>query len=341
MPCQSKPLRCYAVEMKRVSMPLRARRYAVPAPCFALLCLLPSMPAQSNAFAVQCLAFARPCDADASSLLRNPKPRLSVTKPSQSIACHRLAFAIRCPALPQLTNASPSPCAPMPCQCWSVLCIAHAVHSLRCFAYAPRQYAQLAMWHTMMPAMIGDASRIALVIALLMSSMVVNSCLCPSGTLSLVAARVCPLRAALFFLAPAPPLRLADAPAAHAPVGDDGRQLAALYRVVNSALRPSRQLVQLGHAVPALQCHVFTSLAPPAGRPSGRTRHVRLCRAGIGHALDQRRRSKGGRRRELALGAWPPLHAVPPVWLDGFTALPADAARMACVRWDVLWVVAI
>ena len=39
----------------------------------------------------------------------------------------------------------------------------------------PSPYAQLATWHTMMPATMGDASRIALVIALLMSSMVVNS----------------------------------------------------------------------------------------------------------------------------------------------------------------------
>ena len=96
----------------------------------------------SQGFAVSCIAFARPCDADASSLLRNPKPRLGPAELCQSIACHRLAIALHsiaaqchCGSLPsiaspQLANASPSPCAPMPCQCWSMLCPCRALIAL-------------------------------------------------------------------------------------------------------------------------------------------------------------------------------------------------------------------
>ena len=143
MPCQSKPLRCYARARKRTSM---------PTPCFTMplrlgathsLCMPPhssahamlrladaasssAMPlharseqrpcfaALRNAIAVQCLAFARPCDADAVSLLRNPKPRLSTTALSQSIACHRLAPALCGPAKPLLYRAMRRLCNSMP-----------------------------------------------------------------------------------------------------------------------------------------------------------------------------------------------------------------------------------
>ena len=166
MPCQSRPLRCHADEMKRVSMPMPISaplcpcvRVAMPCPRLASLCCAnavhsPALPLHARSEQRHRLCSASPwlrCAVHCHCRRRCAVPMRHLcyailshasASPSQAKALRVIASPPLCAALPshcgalpsiaspQLTNASPSPCAPMPCQCWSVLCPCRALIAL-------------------------------------------------------------------------------------------------------------------------------------------------------------------------------------------------------------------